>query len=66
MLAKPILTQASTLLENNIAHITEALESLHIEKESVPLKQSSVKWSKEFEKKRKAVLFRNASWSCML
>ena len=60
-LAKLVLTQVPTQLENNVAHVTEALGSLHIEEESVPLKQSSVKWSKEFENKRKAVLFANAS-----
>lgn len=59
--AKLILTQASTLLEDNFAHITEALEGLHVEEESVPLNQSSVKWSKEFENKRKQVLFANAN-----
>jgi len=51
---KFILTRESTLLENNIAHLTEALESLCVEEESVPLKQSSAKWSKEFEKQEKS------------
>lgn len=66
-LAKLILTQASALLEDNIARITEASGSLCVDEESVPLKQSSVKWSKEKEKNEiNPVLFLNASWSCML
>lgn len=65
-LANLIFTQASTLLEDNIAHITEAFKSLHVEEESVPLKQSSVKRSKGFTNKRKAEFFPNVGWSCVL
>lgn len=45
-------------LENNIAHIIGALESCHVEEESLCLNQSSGKWSKEFENMRK--------WYCFL
>lgn len=48
-------------LENNIAHITEALESCHVEEESAPLNQSSAKWSKERENMRKVIRFSNSS-----
>lgn len=59
-LANLLFTQVSALLEDSIARITEAFKSLHVEEESVPLKQSSVKRSEGFENERKAELFPNA------
>lgn len=50
-------TLACQHLENNVAHVTLALESCHVMEKSVCLKQSCAEWSKEFENMRKLYLF---------